>query len=826
MTDGTQVAGRAARRLAAIFRHPRRRRSEGTPAPAVVAPGGPTTEGRRLQAEDQAARRDAEAARRRLDVLADLSQLLSSSLDPDVVVDRVQELVTDRLGDGCVVLVKGERGLRRYSSKRRAVGPGRPSFGPTGGSPDVGAPELPLDATSPEALAFRTATPQIATVTPTSPRPAGTVDDGTVGGVGGGSRGSTTLAVPLPARGSVIGVLSLVAGPDRSGFDPDDVSLAVEIGARAALALDNAQRYQRERGVAEALQRAVLPERLKEVPGLALDAEYRAGTAGILAGGDWYDTVELEDGCLYFSVGDVMGKGPQAAALMGQVRSAMRAYVVDYPSPATVLSGIDRLFDVLEERRLVSAIIGIVDPTTGETWLANAGHPPPLLIRRSGSIESVDGGRSMILGGGLGGAERVEHRLQMAPGDLLVCYTDGLIERRGEALGEGFDRLVETLGRSELRSDAGGGGAAALVDALLGGAPVDDDVALLTVRFRGSATRPLRAMAAHPSTLAPVDNRLPLPASTASTPAARRWIAERLADLPSELVDTAVLLTSELVTNAILHAGTGVVLSIHRGPDRVRVDVADGSPVEPTVKGYGSDATVGRGLTLFDRLASAWGTRPIIPRGKIVWFELPVDIPGEWGGLAGVPAELDEWPAVLGHPAGADVETSPTTTVRLLGVPTEALRDCLEHYDALHHELQLIVERGPDARLRPDGPLLATVDELVGRFGSLGLGGDRELHEALAQQAPVADLQLRLPGDVGSLCERSDRLLDEADAFCRSADLITLPATPEQVGLRKWFLEELARQAAGCPPVRWAESRWAGATAADGDGSAGGAGSV
>lgn len=635
-----------------------------------------------------------------------------------------------------------------------------------------------------------------------------------------------SLAVPLSVRGSPIGVMSLVAGPDRTDFDPDDVSLAAEIGARAAMALDNALRYQTERGVAEALQRAVLPARLKEVRGLALDAEYRAGTAGTLAGGDWYDTVELEDGSLYFSVGDVMGKGPQAAALMGQVRSAMRAYVIDYPSPATVLSGIDRLFNVLEERRLVSAVVGIVDPATGEAWLANAGHPPPLLIRRSGSIEAVEGGRSMILGGGLGGVERVEHRIQMAPGDVLVCYTDGLTERRDEPYGDGFDRFVGALGRTELLSDAGGGGAAVLVDALLGTAPADDDIALLTVRFRGSASRSLRAIAPHPSTPAPVDHRLQLPASAASTPAARRWITERLADLPSELVDTAVLLTSELVTNAILHAGTGVVLSIHRGPDRVRVDVADGSPVQPAVKGYGNDATIGRGLTLFDRLASAWGTRPIIPRGKIVWFELPVDIPGEWAGLAGVPTELDEWPAVLGHPAGVGVESSPTMTVRLLGVPIEAMRRCLEHYEALCRELQLVLEREPDSRTRLPGHLVAKVDELVVRYGSLGLGGDRQLHAALAHEAPVADLELCLPIDVGSVCERSDRLLDEADAVCRSADLITLPATVEQVALRKWFLEELSRQAAGDPPVRWPDSPWARAAIGDGKEAGCGGGSV
>ena len=127
-------------------------------------------------------------------------------------------------------------------------------------------------------------------------------------------------------------------------------------------------------------------------------------------------------------------------------------------------------------------------------------------------------------------------------------------------------------------------------------------------------------------------------------------MADRLADLSSELVDTATLLTSELVTNAVRHAGTDVIVSVHRGDERVRVDVADGSPVESVRKDYPTDAATGRGLTLFDRLASAWGTRPIIPSGKIVWFELPVDAPGGAFEPGALPFDLDrDDPATIPH---------------------------------------------------------------------------------------------------------------------------------------------------------------------------------
>ena len=178
---------------------------------------------------------------------------------------------------------------------------------------------VPYDSDAPAAAAYRTGRTQLAPMEPGE----GTPDPQGV---------ATALAVPLTANGEVIGVMTFIDGPGRN-FEADDVSLATEVASRAGVALSNATRFQREHVVAEVLQRAVLPDSLPSVDGLSLDAEYRAGVAGTYAGGDWYDVFELGDDCVFFSVGDVMGKGASAAALMGQVRSAIRAYAVSGLSP-------------------------------------------------------------------------------------------------------------------------------------------------------------------------------------------------------------------------------------------------------------------------------------------------------------------------------------------------------------------------------------------------------------------------------------------------------------------------------------------------------------
>ena len=190
--------------------------------------------------------------------------------------------------------------------------------------------------------------------------------------------------MPFTANGEVIGVMTFFDGPGRR-FEPDDISLATEVASRTGVALSNATRFQREHVVAEVLQRAVLPDFLPDRRRAHLDAEYRAGAAGTYVGGDWYDVFQLDDEHVVFSVGDVMGKGAPAAALMGQVRSAIRAYAVAGQSPSEVLSSLDRLFDVLVEDRVVTVVVGTINPVDRAGAPANAGHPSPLIVRADGT---------------------------------------------------------------------------------------------------------------------------------------------------------------------------------------------------------------------------------------------------------------------------------------------------------------------------------------------------------------------------------------------------------------------------------------------------------
>ena len=423
---------------------------------------------------------------------------------------------------------------------------------------------------APAAVAFRTGRTQLA------PLDAG--EDGADPPVT-----ATALAVPLTANGEVIGVMTFVDGPGRL-FEADDVSLATEVASRAGVALSNATRFQREHVVADVLQRAVLPDSLPDVEGLLLDAEYRAGVAGTYAGGDWYDVFELSDDSVFFSVGDVMGKGAPAAALMGQVRSAIRAYAVSGLSPTEVLSSLDRLFDTLIEDRVVTAVVGTITPSTGRVVLSNAGHPPPLVVRADGSATFCPMQRTLLIAAGLSGAPRPRDEVVLDRGDSLIMYSDGLIERRGEVITKGMERLANT---ATVVARAGWPDHPAVSFAsMLSAEERTDDVVVLCLNYTGISEE--RITSPPVGTTRDGMSTLHLEPVVESTPVARHWIAAHLRDLPAEVTGCAALLTSELVTNAVLHAATPLCITLHILPDRIRVDVADGNPSFPSIKEYGT----------------------------------------------------------------------------------------------------------------------------------------------------------------------------------------------------------------------------------------------
>ena len=741
---------------------------------------------------EREARRTAEAARERLSLLSEVTRLLSSSLEPTTVIRRTMSLVEGRLADACVVQVPGDNGLARLDVR----GP-RTHAEPR----DGGTEEVRYDSDNPAAMAFRTGRTQLALIDDAG-RPLVDLEAGGADASAQTPTASTALAVPLTANGQVIGVMTFIDGPGRA-FEEDDVSLATEVASRAGVALSNATRFQREHVVAEVLQRSVLPEFLPEVDGLRLDAEYRAGIAGTYAGGDWYDVFPVGPDTVFFSVGDVMGKGAPAAALMGQVRSAIRAYAIAGQSPAEVLTSLDRLFDALVEDRVVTAITGRITASTGHVELSNAGHPPPLHVRAGGAANFTPMQGSLLIAAGLGGEPRVREELILGVGDSLVMYSDGLIEHRGELITDGMDRLAST---AEVIAQAGWPDRPAMTFAsMLSEEERTDDVVVLCLHRTAGGT----GEGISPALLGRTRDGmavLELEPVVESTPLARHWVTAHLRDLPSEVASCASLLTSELVTNAVLHAATPICVTLHVLPDRIRVDVADRSTAIPALKDYGRDAATGRGLTLFNTLASDWGVEGT-DGGKIVWFELPVDYPVPPIGISDGSFRFDL--AGITHLDGrADPAESSAVAIHLRGIPVALLQKSSEEYEALFRELRLMKERAdvtPDAPALPER-LAVLVSDLGTRFNGLGPGMDDVWQGALDEHLELFDWTLQLPQSAADACEFYDAMLDEADEFAQSAQLLTLPASPASVAVRRWFLSELVRQLHGEVPRAWADS--------------------
>lgn len=730
---------------------------------------------------EREALRAAEAGRERLSLLSEVTRLLSSSLEPTTVIRRTMSLVEGRLADSCVVQVPGDSGLVRLDVQ-----------GPQGSGADPPGTDfesVPFDSAAPAAVAYRTGRTQLA--------PLEETDDANPQAV------STVLAVPLTANGEVIGVMTFIDGPGRV-FEADDVSLATEVASRTGVALSNATRFQREHVVAEVLQRAVLPDSLPAVEGLRLDAEYRAGVAGSYAGGDWYDVFELEDDSIFFSVGDVMGKGAPAAALMGQVRSAIRAYAVSGQSPSDVLSSLDRLFNTLVEDRVVTAVVGTITPSTGRVVLSNAGHPPPLVVRADGAVSFCPLQHSLLIAAGLNGTPRPCHELVLDRGDSLVMYSDGLIERRGELITNGMERLGNVA--TAIAKSGWPDRAAVTFASMLSDDERTDDVVVLCINYAGISQE---GITAHSEGTTPDGMAiLHLEPVVESTPVARHWIAAHLRELPADVSSCAALLTSELVTNAVLHAATPMCVTLHILPDRIRVDVADGNASFPAIKDYGRDAATGRGLTLFNTLASDWGVQAV-DGGKIVWFELPVDFPVAPAAFSDGTFRFDLMGLTKPDLHGEE-PSSPMVSIRLMGIPVSLMQKASEQYEALFRELRLMKERGGSTPGVPQLPerLSVLVSEVGTRFGGLGPGMDEVWQTAVDNEVDRFDWTLELPQAAVVACEFYDAMLDEADEFGLSAQLLTLPASPTSVAVRRWFLSELIGQLHGKPPVAWSDSRF------------------
>ncbi|MFF0022665.1 SpoIIE family protein phosphatase [Streptomyces sp. NPDC005496] len=384
--------------------------------------------------------------------------------------------------------------------------------------------------------------------------------------------------------------------------------------AEAAERLRASERRQRETAVT--LQRSLLPQELEEPDDLRVAATYHPGGTEAAVGGDWYDVITLGGGRTALVIGDVMGRGVRAAAVMGQLRTAVRAYArLDLP-PHEVLQLLDGLATEIDANQIATCVYAIHDPNEGRLVYASAGHLPILVRDESGTVLRADEPTGPPLG--TGGWMHASGTVPLGPGSTAVLYTDGLVERRNEDLDEGIAALERAL--------AGATGTPQVVcDRLVRSAGVtadhDDDVAVLVLQ--------------HPARTGPDSElfrnaALELLGGVEATPRARAFASGVLTSwrFPRELHDLGVLAASELVANSLQHGTPPMRLRLRRTDRRLIIEVTDGDDHLPRRRRAEPGDEAGRGIAIVATIASGWGSRRTPGGGKAVWceFALPREV--------------------------------------------------------------------------------------------------------------------------------------------------------------------------------------------------------
>ncbi len=427
----------------------------------------------------------------------------------------------------------------------------------------------------------------------------------------------------LGTRG--VAALALATGHEHAGgllltFDAEGVvdeplrRMLDGFAIQVTQALRKALVVRREHTSPEQLQRILLPHTLPDLDGVSFGAHYQPGGLNTEVGGDWYDVITLPDGSAVISIGDVMGKGVDAAIAMSEVRAAIRAYAALDPRPSVVLSRMDDLIGSRDapEQQLVTAVYGVVSPDRRRLTLAVAGHPAPLLVTPTEPAALVDGALGPALGLAAGPWPEVE--VELPPHSTLLLYSDGLVSARSSDIFSGIEALIEQVDALPRRRRRARDLCAQLRN-VMAHEDAEDDVAMLAM-----TTVPVGS-AVHVSA--------PLPADTTAPSAARRFVRDRLEEwradwrLPDDLVDTAELCVSELVTNAVIHTGTSALLTVELDHDCLTALVRDqgGHGVIERAVDTEPLRVSGRGLGLVEALAEAWGAERDA-EGTTVWFEL------------------------------------------------------------------------------------------------------------------------------------------------------------------------------------------------------------
>ncbi|MET8536998.1 SpoIIE family protein phosphatase [Streptomyces sp. NPDC005065] len=564
-------------------------------------------------------------ARERLAILSEASTRIGSTLDVMQTGQELANLAVPLLADHAVVDLVESVPFGVEPSGRIGTTSGRPPLLRRAGlatiDPDV--PELPwvreevvhVHPASSFANALRTGGAHLEAVLDTAgpwvdhdPVRAQKVRDTGV---------HSLMVVPIRARRCVLGLALFFRSEEQTPFQEDDLLLAEELVTRAALCLDNALQYARERTAALTLQRDLLPHHVQRHAAVEVASRYVPADTDRGVGGDWFDVIELSGARVALVVGDVVGHGINAAATMGRLRTAVRTLADLDLSPAQLLAHLDDTVRRLNEEDAddpdqVPAVVGatclyaVYDPITRRCTMARAGHPPPAIIDPQGhaTFPEMPAGAPLGLGLGLLAFESVD--LELPEGSVLALYTDGLVETRDEDIDVGMSRLGAVLSQSDRPLED-------LCTEVIETLPAQehsDDVTLLLVRTH--ALQPARVAS------------WALPNEPTAVRIARHLATRQLSKWGMKHMTTMELIISELVTNAIRHGG---------GPIRLRLiqhevltcEVSDTSTSHPRPRHPRTLDENGRGLILIARLSRRWGSRSESD-GKVVWAEqdLPV----------------------------------------------------------------------------------------------------------------------------------------------------------------------------------------------------------
>jgi PAS domain S-box-containing protein len=616
-------------------------------------------------------RHGAQLASDRIGLLERIGERLASSLELSVTLRQVAETLVPQFADHCFIdLLHGNQLVRRAQLHARGWMP-EPGTWALVGEP-ISYPPGHFCTQAMDSLDTMVVADMAAENFPApTPESLQACDE---------VRLTSVMAAPLVARGQLLGVMSLALSwlteREERHYGADDRDFLSAIASRVAVAIDNAMLFEEERRTALAFQTSLLPKDPPFVDGLEVAYKYvpakplETHGQGIQTqvGGDWYDIIPLSAGRVGIVIGDVEGRGARAAAVMGQLRAALRAFAQDDKSPAEILRRLDDWVRSLGPAAAEEHGFAAADPPTVsctylvyDAWsrtlsFSNAGHMPPLIVRGHdvSQLEILDRGVLLgVRGKGVPGLPtyREENRY-LAPGSTLVFYTDGLIDRRQRDDGNGHysDAEVQQMLRHAVR-EAADGTVEQIAQAAETAVPgeIDDDMAVVVVRT--SAVD-----------LASWEGQFP--AEPIRVSEARRLAHETFTSwgMDIEQADLACLLVSEVVTNVVLHAavaatprhelvlegagagplgiigdweltqfedglgtpaGKDFTLRLRRGHEAVWVEVFDADLRLPRIRSAGESDEGGRGLYLVDQLATRWGSRPT-KDGKAVWFEMPI----------------------------------------------------------------------------------------------------------------------------------------------------------------------------------------------------------